>query len=628
MPYGYNGKLLRVNLTTGVISTEEFSETFMRTYMGGKGFTAYYMLKEIKPGTDPLGPDNKLIFATGVLTGTPIAAMPRYTVGAKSPLTEGYGQSEAGGFFGPELKMAGFDAIIIEGKSPKPIYLYIKDGNTEIRDASNLWGLDTGDAEAKIREELGDKRIRVSIIGKAGENFVKYACIINERKHANGRCGLGAVMGSKNLKAIAVRGTGKIEYKDEEAIKQLRNWYNGIYMKHPLSYGLYDLGTAGGVVGLSASGILPTENFKKGSYEDAENIGGQKLADTILKKREGCYACPIRCKRAVGVKEDRFEVHEEYGGPEYETVAAFGSLCRVDDLNLICMANELCNRYSIDTIGAGVSIAFAMECFEKGIITEKETGGINLNFGNAQAILDLLPMIAERKGFGAILAEGTKRMSDNWGPEAQKIAVQSKGQETPMHDPRGKTGLALAYAFSETGADHMVAAHDTMFGAPGVGLDSVAPLGIFEPVDPLAMDDEKVRLFVYLELLWSFYDVAGICKFGPAPRSSFPITKVVELLRAVTGWDTSLWEIMKVGERAVNMARSYNVREGLAAEKDTVPERFFDKLENGKLEGVSLSREDFKKAKELYYEMMGWDPVTSAPKRAKLVELGLKWLAE
>ncbi|MGI6575575.1 MAG: aldehyde ferredoxin oxidoreductase family protein [bacterium] len=626
MPYGYNGKLLRINLTEGTITTEDLSDTFVRTYMGGKGFSAYYMLNEIKPDVDPLGPDNKLIFATGVLTGTPIAAMPRYVVGAKSPLTGGFGQSEAGGFFGPELKMAGFDIIIVEGKAPNPVYIYIKDGNAQFRDATGLWGLDTGDAEAKIRTELNDNRIRVAIIGAAGENLVKYACILNERKHANGRGGLGAVMGSKNLKAIAVRGTKKLTYKDEDTIKELRSWYNKFYMKHPLSYGLYNLGTAGGVVGLNASGILPTENFTKGYFAKAEEIDGQKMADTILKKREGCYACPIRCKRAVEIKEERFEVHPEYGGPEYETLGAFGSLCCVDDLNIICRANELCNRYTIDTISTGVSIAFAMECYEKGIITEKDTGGIKLHFGNAAAILELIPMIARREGFGNTLADGIKIMADNWGPEAQAIAVQSKGQEVPMHDPRGKTGLALQYAFSETGADHMVAAHDPFFATTGRGLDSIAPLGILEPVDSLALNEEKVRLFVYLELLWSFYDVAGICKFGPAPRGSFPLTKMIELLQAVTGWDTSLWEVMKVGERATNMARVFNIRAGLTAENDTVPERFFTELENGNLAGASISRTEFAAAKALYYEMMGWDPETSAPKRAKLIELGLKWL--
>ncbi|MDI3533643.1 MAG: aldehyde:ferredoxin oxidoreductase [Thermosediminibacterales bacterium] len=625
MPYGYWGKMLRINLTTGNIKEETFEESFMRKYFGGKGFVSYYLLKEVDAETDPLGPENKLIFATGVMTGVPVSGMCRYAVGGKSPLTGGYGQSEAGGWWGPELKMAGYDGIIIEGKAEKPVYIYIKNEEVQIKDATHLWGKNTDEAQRIIREENGDKRIRVAQIGPAGERQINYACIVNELKHANGRTGMGAVMGSKNLKAIAVRGTKKLEFKDKQKITEIAKWFSGYLMENPLTYGLYNWGTAGGVMGLSKGGILPTRNFKEGSFEGAEKIWGKTMAETILKKREGCYACAIRCKRVVEVKNDKYTVDPEFGGPEYETVAAFGSLCGIDDLEMISKANELCNKYTLDTISTGMVIAFAMECFEEGILTEEDTGGLKLNFGNAEAALKLVEMIAKKEGIGEILALGSQRAAEKIGKGAEKFALTVKNQELPMHEPRGKVGVGIGYAVSDTGADHMQAGHDSLFTQEGEVLDSIKPLGILKPIDPFDLTEKKVREFMYLQFLWSFYNMAGICDFSPVPRGSLPLDKLVEVMRAATGWNVSLWEMLKAGERGLNMSRLFNLRCGIDSKDDRLPERLYQPLEGGSLKGVKIDKDDFNKAIKKYYAMMGWDEETGIPRKEKLEELDIKF---
>lgn len=626
MSYGYTGKILRVNLSTGQTNIEKPSEIFYRTYLGGRGFTAYYLLKELEQGIDPLGPENKLIFACGVLTGLPVAGMSRFVVGSKSPLTGGLGQSEAGGFWGPELKKAGYDAIIVEGKSPEPVYISIGNGEIKINDAMHLWGKETGEVQDLIRKDLGDDRARIVQIGPGGEKLVRYACITNDLKHYNGRNGMGAVMGSKNLRAIAVIGTKQLLFADNRKIKDIGKKYLSIYMEHPLSRGLYQYGTAGVVDTLNATGILPTKNFNYGEFDGTRNINGDALVDSILKKREGCYACAIRCKRVVGVENDDIYVDSKYGGPEYESIAAFGSLCLVDDINIIAKANEICNRYGIDTISTGASIAFTMECFEKGILTARDTGGIQAEFGNGKAVLELAEMIGKREGIGDLLAEGTSIAAKKIGRGAESCTVYVKGQELPMHDPRGKTGVGIGLAVSQNASDHMVAPHDSFFGQKGFALDSIAPLGIFEPIDPKDLSWKKVRLFAYLERLWSFYNMVGICFFGPAPRGAMPMMDVIELIKAATGWDLSLWDMMKAGERSINISRAFNAREGFNKNDDVLPEKLLHGLKNGRLEGVSIDRKQFDEAVLLYYGMMGWNK-EGTPSKAKLLELNLDWVS-
>ncbi len=625
MSKGYLGKIIRINLTNKTISIEKPDDLFYRYYMGGKGFTSYYLLNEVPVDVDAFDEKNKLIFATGVLTGVPVAGMSRYAVGAKSPLTGGYGQSESGGFWGPELKKAGYDGIIVEGKSNTPVYISIIDDIIEIKDAKHLWGCETKQSRDILYKEHDDNSVRILQIGPGSENLVRYGCIVNELSHANGRNGLGAVMGSKKLKAIVVKGTKKISFANKEKIKQIGKSFLSYYLKHPLTKSLYEFGTSGGVIGLNKGGILPTKNFIKGEFEGAEKISGQEMADTILKTRRGCYACAIRCKREVEINTENIDVDPNYGGPEYETIAAFGSLCENNDLHTIAKANELCNKYTIDTISTGMTIAFAMECYAKGIISQEDLDGIDLKFGNREAILSMIEKIAKREGVGDILAEGSFRAAKKIGKGAEKIVLCVKGQELPMHDPRGKVGVGIGYAVSETGADHMTAAHDSLLAEGSPVFKDLAELGIYKPIEPIELSWSKVRAYIYLQRWWSFFNMAGICDFAVIPRGSMPIGDVVELMKAATGWNISLWEIMKSGERSINMTRWYNIKSGFTKKDDVLPKRMHEALKNGKIEGTYIPKDKFNESLAIYYSMMGWNE-DGVPTRGKLLELELDWL--
>ena len=629
MPNGYNGKILHVDLTSLKMKVEEPDELFYRTYLGGGGIASYYLLKDLKPGIDPFSPENILVFASTVVSGVPFAGLTRYTVAAKSPLTGGYGEAEAGGFWGPELKFAGFDAVVITGKAAKPSYLWIHDGQVELRSAEKIWGLETGPAQEKIREEVKEKRARVALIGPAGEKLVRYACVVNELKHANGRTGMGAVMGSKNLKAIAVRGSGKPEVKDVEKFLELSKGLTELIGTHGPNKVLRKMGTPNLVMALNTQGILPTRNFHAGVFEGAEKISGEKMTETILRTEEGCYACAVRCKRAVEVAGGPYPVTPLYGGPEYETLGSLGSLLCIDDLAAIAKGNELCNRYTLDTISAGVAIGFAMECYENGLLTKADTEGIDFRFGNVEAMLKGLEWIAFRKNpLGDLLAEGVKRAAEKIGKGAEKFALHVKGQELPMHDPRGKTGQGLSFAVSPTGADHIEAPHDTPFAAPGPMLGRIAPLGLLEPVSTLDLGPKKVRNYTYLQFVWSLYNSLGMCNFAAGPVWALSLPKLVEVVNAITGWETSLWELLKVGERTVTMARAFNLREGFGRKDDTLPDRLFEPMESGPLQGKGIDRKEFQEALTLYYEAMGWDPKEGVPTRGKLAELNLFWVDE
>ncbi|MGE5619521.1 MAG: aldehyde ferredoxin oxidoreductase family protein [Sphingomonadaceae bacterium] len=623
MAYGYTGKVLRVNLSEGKIWVEEPEERVYRSYLGGSALALHFLLRELKPGVDPLSPDNLLVFAPSILNGTPAPGCSRFTVAAKSPLTGGFGEAEAGGWWGPELKLAGFDAVVVSGASEKPVYLYVHDGEASLRDAGQIWGLDTGEAQAEIRRELGDAKVRVAQIGPAGERLVRYACVLNELKHSNGRTGMGAVMGSKKLRAIAVRGTQKLQLHDAARVEEVRKQVRANYRRTPGD--MHDLGTAGGVPFLDARGILPTRNFLQGSFEEARAISGKTMADTILVNRGTCYACYIACKREVKTGEPH-NVDPAFGGPEYETVGSLGSLCGIGDLAAVAKGNELCNRYGLDTISAGTTIAFAMEAFEAGYLTAADTGGLELRFGNADSMLRAITLIAERRGIGDLLAEGVRIAAKRLGPGAEALAIHTKGQEFPMHEPRGKRSLAIGYAVSPTGACHMEAPHDTDFEAPGgAGLEALEPMGILEPVGSLDMGPKKVRLFYNGQQVWNLYNCVGLCDFVGTPTGPFTLPMLVDYVSAVTGWKTSLFELIKVGERSQNMARLFNLREGFTAADDNLPERMFQPLKNGALEGVGIDRAEFEEAKRLYYETAGWDPATGVPTKGKLAELDLLW---
>ena len=615
MPGGYNGKILRVNLSDNSISVEPVDELFCRKYLGGAGFVSYFLWKELRQGTDPLGPDNKLIFAAGPVTGVPLPGSGRHCIGAKSPLTGSYSKSEVGGFWGAELKHAGYDAIIVEGKAEKPVYLWIQDGEASIRDASHLWGKNTKETDQTIREELGDSLIRVTSIGPGGENLVRFACIMNDLKDAAGRGGTGAVMGSKNLKAIAVRGHKRVKVADPERLKGIRQWV----LDNPQRWAsLHDLGTGAMMETHIATGNLPIRNFLDGEFPEISKISAQAIRDTIRIKMEACYACPVRCKKVVKFDEP-YSVDPAYGGPEYETLAAIGSNCGIGDLKAVTKGNELCNAYSLDTISAGAVIAFAMECFENGLLTTKDTNGIELKFGNAEAMLKVIELIARREGIGDLLAEGTARAAQKIGKGAEKFAMHSKGLELGMHEPRAKAALGLGYAVNPHGADHCDNMHDTGYSQPGSSFDSARLLGMLEPLPADDLGVRKVAAFRDIHLFNIVIDNLVVCAMLP-----YDANQVANILTAVTGWDTSPVEMLRAAERTMTMARLFNLREGLSAADDKLPDRFFQPKRNGVLSTKHYSREQLEKAKSYYYTLMGWDAKTGIPTPEKVEELDIK----
>ncbi|MBA7661486.1 putative oxidoreductase YdhV [subsurface metagenome] len=516
--------------------------------------------------------------------------------------------------------MAGFDAIIIEGKAEKPVYLYIQDGKAELKDARHLWGMKTLECQNTIREELGDRQIKVAYIGPGGENLVRFACVMNDLDAAAGRTGMGAVMGSKKLKAIAVRGHQRVSIADATTFKEIAKW---IADNTPITNkGMHDFGTARVVAVLNPVGGLPTLNFKLGSIEGANKIDGQAMLDTIFVKRRACFACPVQCKREVKVDKP-YGVDPQYGGPEYETIASLGSDCGITDLPAIAKGHELVNGYGLDSISCGATIAFAMECFENGLLSTKDTGGIELRFGNIEAMVQLVEQIALRQGFGDTLAEGVARVAKKLGPAADEYAMHIKGQELPMHEPRLKQGLGVGYAISPTGADHCQNIHDTVYTNIGPMLEALYPFGILEPMAADDLSPAKIRLLKYYSEYMHFLNCAVCCYFVMS-LSLVGLERLTQLVRAVTGWDTTFFELMKVGERAVNMARVFNLREGFTAKDDTMPKRFFTPQPSGPLK-VALDPKAFEEGKVLYYQMMGWP--NGVPTPGRLGELGIEWAA-
>ncbi|MBI2830498.1 MAG: aldehyde ferredoxin oxidoreductase family protein [Chloroflexi bacterium] len=609
---GYNGKILRVNLTSRNITVETPDALFYRKYLGGAGFVLYYLWKELAAGIDPLGPENKLIFALGPATGALIPGSGRNCIGAKSPLTGGVAKSEVGEFWGAELKRAGYDAIIVEGKADSPVYLWVHDGEVEIRDARHLWGQNTRETQQAVRTELGDKFIRVASIGPAGENLVRYAAIMNGLFDAAGRGGVGAVMGSKNLKTVAVRGHHPPEPASREQVKAIREWGLANAIKaDPLARSLNVYGTGANLNASVASGNLPVRNFRDGLFE-TEPIDALTLKETIGVGMDGCFSCHVRCKKAVKIAE---AVDPAYGGPEYETLASLGSNCGINNLQAISMGNQLCNAYSLDTISTGGTIAFAMECFENGILTAKDTGGIDLRFGNAEAMLKAIELIARREGIGELLAEGTARAAQRIGKGAERFAVHSKGLEPGMHEPRLKAALGLGFMVNPHGADHCSNVHDTAF-VHERQMKALNPLGFLSPLPADDIGPRKVALFKAGHSQSIIMDCLVICRFLPYSHQ-----QLVDITAATTGWNTGLVELMKIADRVLTVARLYNIREGFTAEDDKLPERFFQPKTDGVLSNKGLDRDKYEKAKSYYYTLMGWDSQTGVPLPEKVEEL-------
>jgi aldehyde:ferredoxin oxidoreductase len=623
MAFGYNGMIFRVDLDRDTVSKESPDLLFYRRYMGGWGFIAYYLLRETKPGMNPLAPENILVIAPGVVTGAPIACSGRGAIGAKSPLSGAFGAAEAGGFFSAELKHAGCDCIVVDGRSEKPVYLWIDDGELEIRDAGHLWSLDTGDALDKIRDEQSCPNAKAAMIGLAGENLARVACVMDGEKDAYGRGGLGAVMGSKNLKAVAAHGTMRANVADPDRLRSHARELAKNLKDDPSQLHLW--GTGGDLTSMVMEGNLPTRNFRDGNFPSPKRISSMYWKEHgELIGMEGCYACPIRCKKVVKISEP-WEVNPRYGGPEYETEASLGSNCGVEDEKAIFKGNELCNRYSLDTIETGATIAFAMECFENGVISKEDTGGLELRFGNGEAMVKMVKMIANREGLGDLLAEGTKRAAMKLGGDAMKYSIQVKGQEVPMHEPRLKRALGVGYAVSPTGADHVHNLHDTAITTEG-GLSMFRPFGLLEPLPLQDLGPKKIQALMYRQHLVAMLNSIGFCFFYLFQPKASPID-VTAIVRAVTGWDTSTVELMNMGKRALTMARVYNLREGFTAEDDWLPPRFFSPATSGPLSNTAVKPDKLRNAIQTYYMMMGWDH-NGVPTRTTLEQLDIGWAAD
>jgi len=590
-------KILHVNLSDRTTRIEAPGDGFFRRYAGGRGFIAHYLLKHVPRGADPLGPDNVLVFAPGVLTGAPVPGAGRHSVGAKSPLTGGFGESESGGYWGAELKRAGWDAIVVHGASPTPVFLWVNDGAVEVREAGHLWGKVTGDAEEAILHELGDPRVRVAQIGPAGENLVRFACIANDLNEVAGRTGLGAVMGAKKLKAIAVRGHGAVTIADPSGLLAMAKWVSATMDDKHRAF--HEFGTGAAMQGKSLEGGLPVLNYRLGAADTVAKVDAIAVRDQVRVKMMSCYACSVRCKKVVHVERQeaaareaeataykgrarvavdprgRWRVDPRYGGPEYESLAALGVNLGVDDLVAVCKSNELCNALGMDTVSLGATLAWAMEAFEKGLLTLDDTGGVSLRFHDADGVVALVEMIAHRRGVGDLLAEGSQRAARRIGRGSEAFLTTIKGLEMAMHDPRHMPIMRASYLLAPTGGDHMRQTGNRN------GLRNQVGLCHF-----LAYDDDQT----------------------------------LAILRAVTGWDVTAEEMVTLAHRGLTLARLFNLREGFTRGDDRLPARFSDPLPKH----PGLTREQQEQIVTDYYGEQGWDRATGAPTTATLRALDLE----
>ena len=625
-----DAKILYVDLTNRTHRLETLPAETYRKYPGGSALGMYLLFHLIPAGTDPLSPENPLIFAVSPLTGTPISGQSRMCVTTKSPLTGTAGDSQVGGFIPAQVKANGYDAIVFTGKSETPVYLYIDKETVEIRDASHLWGKITGDVEQLIEKELETDKIECSVVGPAGENGVLFANIMHRRSRANGRNGVGAVMGSKMLKALVVKRQSPVRPADPEAMKTLTL---NVKERMAANEAIVDLarnGSAGVVGAHDVEGFLPSFNWDSGVLEGAKNIYGSTISKTVLIERDTCFACAIRCKGVVDIpgKADPY-----YGGPEYETIATLGSYCGNNNLESICEANQLCNMYGLDTISLGATIAFAMDCFEKGILTKDDTDGLELRFGNSDAFRVLIPKIAHREaGIGALLSQGSYRAAEQIGKGAEELAVTTKKQEWPAHMVQMKPNLAINYAVNNFGADHQSSEHDPALMAPDDDQNWLWPnqLATFEKCEAYGvLDDNKAKFALETQKYYSMMDSLCLCQFvwGPAWQLYGP-DDLVAYCKYGIDWDTSIEEHQEIGERRMNMMRMFNVREGFSRAEDTVPSKAFIQMPDGPNKGAGITKEDFENALDTYYDLAGWDRETTAPKPETVKRLGLEWILE
>ena len=631
MPNGYNGKILHVDLTKGELTVEEPEEAFYRKYLGGSAMGMHYILREMPTGADPLGPENVLTLMTGVTTGAAISGQSRINANAKSPISGGIGDSQGGGFFPAELKFAGFDGIVIKGKSPRPVYLAIVDGSAELRDAAHLMGKKTGEVDDIIHAEV-DPKAEILQHGPAAEKGVLFSSLVSMSNRNNGRTGMGLVMASKNLKAVVARGRKRVALADPKALTSLNKTGPKILPDNPDMPGLAAEGTATVVLFQNTIGSLPTRNYNEGQFDSCEEISGARMVETILKERDTCYACVVRCKRVVEIKEGAYRAEPRYGGPEYETLGTFGSYCGVSDIAAISLANQMCNEYAVDTIAAGATIAFAMECFENGVITKEQSNGLELKFGDVDAMLKALEMMLNAEGeFGKTLGMGSERAAKIWGNGADEYLITVKGAEAPAHMPQAKRSLGLIYAVNPFGADHQSSEHDPYYeeGVADLNLNRLKMIGLGEPQPGYSLTPEKVRFAYLTEVFYSMLDSAELCQFvyGPAWTLYGP-AETVAMINAVTGWDITVDELMEVGKHRLNLFRTFNAREGLDRQADKLPKKFYKQLQGaGPTAGIALTHDEIESAIDEYYKLAGWTN-DGVPTRETLQKHDIEWAAE
>jgi aldehyde:ferredoxin oxidoreductase len=610
--FGYQGKILRVDLTERRVEEEAVDASLCEQYIGGSGIGAKLLYEETSPETDPLGPENRLIAFTGPFTGSAVPSAGRHHVMARSPLNGLFGESNVGGTWAVHFKRTGYDGIIIRGKAERPVYLWIHDGGVEIRDASAVWGMDAYDSAAWLKAETTDKAT-VAVIGQAGENLAGIAGIphigLIVRQAARG--GMGAVMGSKNLKAMVVYGTKEIPLADREALKQNIRALLPHIRKATETFRKY--GTAGGVDNYEKIGNFPIQNWRGSHWDGAAKISGVAMERTILSGRKACFGCPIACGRHIRLTEGPY-APLNCAGPEYETVGLIGGSCLIDDLAVICQANELCNRFGLDTISTGATIAFAMEAFEKGIIGLGDTGGVELTWGNGPALLEMIGKIARREGIGDLMAEGSRKMAVALGKNAVEFAVDVKGLEPSAHDPRRFFSQALSYATAARGA-----CHNASWSHPyEMGL-SMPEIGIPEPQDPYRIEG-KAEMTAKLQDLMSVMDALILCRFAQVGKA-VNVINMVDWLRLITGRETDVEGFMRTGERIFTLKRLYNTRIGISRKDDFLPPRFLTL--NRKGEDLTNQLPPMGRLLADYYEYRGWSE-GGIPTTEKLRELGLR----
>ena len=615
---GYRGQVLIIDLEKKDISKKKLDSEWIEKYIGGRGWAIKYLFENLEQGIEPLSSKNILAICLGPLTGTLAPSSARYTIAAKSPLTGGIGYANAGGHFAPELAYAGYDAIFIHGKSEKPVYLYINDDIVELRDADHIWGKDTWETDQIIKEEHEDEMFQILCIGQGGENLVRYAAIMNNLSRAAARTGVGAVMGSKNLKAIAVRGSGHVIVADPEKYINLINESLEEIYADPAYPSLSYYGTPFLVDLAYVSGGLATRNNQTGIFEDYESISAETFDEKFRVKSESCFSCPIHCGKYSRVEEGKY-AGTKGGSPEFETIVCLGSKCGIGNLAAILRANELANRYGIDTISMGDTIAFAMEAYEKGILNKKDADNLELKWGDDDVLITLIEKIAFREGIGDLLAEGVKRAADKIGGDSEKYAHQIKGMEPPAYEVRTAKAFGLGWATATRGADHLAA-------LPNFELLGYEPekgkewFGTEKAVDPYEWEG-KPRMVVWHENFGSIVDSAEMCKYTCFSAYAVRPENMALFLNYATGLEINATELLLIGERIFNLERLFNLREGITKNDDKLPDRFTkEPLPEGPAKGQIV---ELDKMLPEYYKLREWDWETGFPKKNKLEELGL-----